>query len=199
MSDDGAEEKALEAARRVYDRHLTILENIDDVSMRTFRTNILIFGFIAAAITAGGPDAASSLHWFPVVIGIVGSGMLLLSAFICIAVYNLTEYSNEVRMGDLKASRRVNEEQWEAGALGRMAKIMPETVEEVQQNGEYLALAQGLSLTGTTALAYGTFLAVISNSYGVGMTPVVWIHGTVAVLVVVAVFAKRFRLSGRII
>ena len=70
MSDSG--EEALESARRIYDRQVETLDNIDDKAMRAVRTAVLILGFVAAALTTAGPSAVSPAKPLPVGIAALG-------------------------------------------------------------------------------------------------------------------------------
>lgn len=168
MTDDAeADREALAGARRVYDRQITTLDSIDDKAMRTARTAVLILGFVAAALTAGGPAALSEISTLPVAIAFAGVLGIFGAAFVSVGIYTVTEYPIELRQGDLLAASRVPDEDWIAGAIGRLDRVSTEIESEIDQNARYLEYAQIFLLFGSLLLLYSTAITVISRSYGI--------------------------------
>lgn len=166
-SEDDARAEALESARRVYDRQVATLENIDDKAMRTTRTAVLVLGFIAAALTAGGPDAVSNLNLIPVLFGGAGTLTVFLSAFLGIGIYTVTEYPVEIRESDLRAANRVSREEWVDGTLAHLQQTSAAISREISQNTRYLEVSQLLLMSGSSFLLLGAGTAVINQSYDV--------------------------------
>jgi hypothetical protein len=167
MADEDAREEALRAARRVYDRQVAELENIDDGALRTSRTAVLILGFVAAALTATGPTAARQIRPLPLLIITFGGIGVFTSTFLGISVYNITSYRNEVDGQLLKASTSTPAAEWRDRVLDRLDDANSELASEVERNGRYLEVAQLALLAGVGALVYGTSMVVIHRSFGI--------------------------------
>lgn len=168
MTDDGdARGEALAGARRVYDRQVATLENIDDKAMRTTRTAVLILGFIAGALTAAGPDSVSDLSIVPTIIGSFGTLAVSGSAFMGVGIYTVTEYPVEIREGDLRSAGRAPRSAWLDGAIGRLDDASTSIQAEIERNAEYLEVAQLLLITGSSSLLYATAVTVAARSFGV--------------------------------
>lgn len=158
---------ALVSARRVYDRQVATLENIDDKAMRTVRTAVLVIGFVAAAITAGGPGAAASLSPLAVLIAALGSAFEFAAAFVGVGIYTVTEYPVEISRGTLDASRQADRDEWTEGALSEIQQATVLVRREVDRNAEFLTISQALLIGGVTLLVISAAMAVINQSYQV--------------------------------
>jgi len=169
MSGSGgdAREQALEGARRVYDRQVERLDRIDDLAMRTTRLSVLILGFIAAALTAGGPDAVSDLHLVPVMLGAVGAACIFAAAFIGVGIFSVTVYPVDLRDGDIRAASRVSEDDWIDGTVGHLRYATGELEAETRQNAEYFGLALFFLIVGSLLLVLATMASVVNQSYGI--------------------------------
>jgi len=169
MGSDGdrAREQALESGRRVYDRQADELGSIDDKAMRTARTSVLILGFIAAALTAAGPDALTEIEAGPTIAAGFGSLSLLASAFVSIGIYSVTEYPTEIRDRDLQAAPHTPKRNWIDSAITRVNEANTELEYEIVQNSRFLNWAQVLLLMGVLLLSFATTLSVAKQSYGV--------------------------------
>ena len=169
MSWDGAEDEALTSARRMYDRQLKELDQIDDSALRVLRTNVIILGFVAAALTAGGPSAVSDLRLSTVVLGYLGCMTLLGSAFVAVGTFVVTEYPNEVRTGELRAAPFLQSEEFERAAIQSLREAVLEVRLEVIRNGTQLSASLMAFLIGTACLVAATLMAVLTNGYGVSV------------------------------
>ncbi|WP_436932348.1 hypothetical protein [Halosimplex halobium] len=191
MADDGdARSEALAGARRVYDRQVATLENIDDKAMRTTRTAVLILGFIAGALTAAGPASVSDLSLVPAIIGSFGTVAVFGSAFVGVGIYTVTEYPVEIREGDLRSAGRAPRDAWLDGAIGRLDDASTSIQAEIEQNAEYLEVAQLLLIAGSLCLLYATAVTVVARSFGVSPTEQSAAFAAGVVLLTVAVWGR---------
>ncbi|EMA08172.1 hypothetical protein [Haloarcula marismortui] len=165
--DQRSPEIALESARRVYDMRVRRLESIDDKAMRTARTAVLILGFIAAGLTSIGPTTIASTPLLPFVAGSIGSICISASAFLCVGVYTVTEYPNEISEGDLDTIPRPTEEFWYENVMHRLEFALSAIGAEIDKNKQYFEIAQLLLLTGAFLLVYATGVTVISGAFGI--------------------------------
>jgi len=166
MSRSGAEDDALTSARRMYDRQLKELDQIDDSALRVLRTDIIILGFVAAALTAGGPDAVSDLRLVTVVLGYFGCGGLVISAFVAVGTFVVTEYPNEVRTEELRAVPFLEDSEFKNSAVHSLRTAILDVRLEVIQNGRQLTFSLVTFLLGTVFLVAATLMAILINSYG---------------------------------
>lgn len=167
MGDDDAVDEALVAARRVYDQQVDELASIDDTALRTLRTDVLILGFVAAALTAGGPDAVGDIHWIPVTVGSMSALALFVSAMLCVGAYLITDIPLEVQSQELRAARHISGDAWEKATIPRMSGAIADVEAEIGRNGDLIALALLLLLFGSLGLAYVSGIAIAAQSYGV--------------------------------
>jgi hypothetical protein len=172
-ADDGAQEEALESARRVYDRQLNKLDSIDDTALRTVRTSVIILGFIAAALTAGGPAAASDLNLIPVVLGALGTLCVFSTAFISIGTYAIGAYPTEVTRDDLKRASDTPRDEWLTDATSSVARSSGQLSSISHQKQLYLDLGLGLLLLGAGLLLFSAAISVLNRSYGIAPPTVV--------------------------
>jgi hypothetical protein len=199
MADDGdARSEALAGARRVYDRQVTTLENIDDKAMRTTRTAVLILGFIAGALTAAGPGSVSSLSVVPTIIGSFGTVTVFGSAFVGVGIYTVTEYPVEIREGDLRAAGRAPRDAWIDGAIGQLDGASTSIQAEIEQNAEFLEVAQLLLIVGSLCLLYATAVTVVARSFGISPAEQSVSFTAVGILSTIAFWGKN-QVSGRVI
>lgn len=199
MADDGdARDEALAGARRVYDRQVATLENIDDKAMRTTRTAVLILGFIAGALTAAGPDSVSDLSIVPTIIGSFGTLTVFGSAFVGVGIYTVTEYPVEIREGDLRAAGRAPRDAWLDGAIGRLDGASTSVQAEIEQNAEFLEVAQLLLIVGSLCLLYATAVTVIARSFGISPAEQSISFAAVGILSVIVLWGKS-QVAGQVI
>lgn len=164
--DDGRVE-ALKAARRIYDRQVTELDNIDDKAMRTVRTSVIILGFVAAGLTAAGPDAASELHRIPVTVGILGTAAVFVTTFLGIGIYTVTEYPYEIEPLDIEAAKFTPEADWIDAATDRVNTASEDLEREIDQNARYLEYSQFSLLVGALCLVTASGMAILHQSFGI--------------------------------
>jgi len=164
---------------------VTELDNIDDKAMRTTRTGVLIIGFVAAALTAAGPGAASTLHRVPLLFAGVGAFSVFVSAFIGTGIYTLSEYPYEIESQDLHAAGRVDEAQWLDAAIETVDSSTAEIEFELQQNARFLEFSQVSLMFGSTLLITGSGFAVLNKSFGI--SPVVQATITLALVLMMLV------------
>lgn len=185
-----AESESLAGLRRIYDRHVETLTNIDEKAMRTARTAVLILGFVVAALTTTRPSAVSDLSAAVFVLGGLSVLVLLLSSFVSVGIYTVSRYPVELQARDLRAVGRVPDDDWTEGARGTLRSAITELNEEVMQNAQYLELAQSLLIVGTAGLAGATSMTVFHRGYGVKPT-----HQVVFAVVVTAVLLLVLKLK----
>jgi hypothetical protein len=174
MSSDGdagdARREALEAARRVYDRQVSELENIDDKAVQTSRTAVLILGFVAAGLTAAGPSIADDIHLVTFLHGVLGTLTLVASAFVSVGVYTVTQYNWELEPADLEAARHAPRGRWLDAATDSLDEASEDIEQQLVQNASYLEVSQLLLVFGSAFFLLGTIYAVIHRSYGIEPT-----------------------------
>lgn len=185
-----ARREALEAARRVYDRQIAELENIDDKAMRTSRTGILILGFVAAGLTAAGPSFAENFHPVPVTLGIAGTLAIFASAFLSVGVYTVTMYDWEIQPADLQAARFTSRGRWMDAATDTLDEASEGIEHELVKNARYLELSQMFLLAGSFFFLIGAIYSVIHQSYGIEPWKQAVIMGAISLLVVIAARLK---------
>jgi len=176
----------------VYNRQVTELDNIDDKAMRTTRTGILILGFVAAALTASGPDAAATLHRLPLIFSGSGVVAVFVSSFIGAGIYSLSEYPYEIDPQDLHAAGRVDEARWLDAAIDTVDTASAEIERELQQNARFLEVAQIVLMMGTTLLVTGAGLTIVRKSFGID--PVI---PTLLLLIVLVLILFGVTLKGK--
>jgi hypothetical protein len=164
---DDARGEALEAARRVYDRQVSELENIDDKAMQTSRTAVLILGFIAAGLTAAGPSVADDIHLTPFTHGVLGTLALVASAFISVGVYTVTEYDWEIEPADLEAARHAPRGRWLDAATDSLDEASEDIERQLSRNGSYLQTSQFLLLLGSWLFLLGATYTIVHRSFGI--------------------------------
>lgn len=166
QSGPNALDQALDSARRVYDRQVAELQQIDDKAMRTPRTAVLVLGFVVAALTTAGPSAVSNLSVSPLLLGAAGVLALFLSATVGIAIYTVTEYSLEATPATLQNSKNMAKDAWMEDVLDHLEHSMLELREEIEQNGTYLEFAQIQLLLGITSLLLAMLVTVGKRAFG---------------------------------
>ncbi|WP_420182870.1 hypothetical protein ACNO8S_16420 (plasmid) [Haloarcula sp. KBTZ06] len=176
--------EAVEAARRVYDKQVAKLEEIDDKAMRTARTGILVMGFIAAALTNAGADAVSSLPNTAAIAGGLGTAAVVASSFVSIGIYTMTEYPFEIQGRHIDAADDTPPEEWLSTALDRLKDSSIELAGEIKRNAEYLEMAQLFLLLGIIFLVYSSSVTILRRSYGIvlGIQPLSFLIGAGAAL-----------------
>jgi small-conductance mechanosensitive channel len=171
----------------MYDRQLEELDQIDDSALRILRTNIIILGFVAAALTAGGPDAVSDLRLTTVAFGYFGCAGLVASAFVSVGTFVVTEYPNEVRTEELRAAPFLEEDEFKHSAVKSLREAILEVRLEVIRNGNQLSASLMAFLLGTVCLVAATLIAILTNSYGLSQTSALAVSGVVVISLVLAV------------
>jgi len=190
--DERGTDEGLVAARRMYDQQVAELESIDDKALRTLRTDVIILGFVAAALTAGSPSDLNSFHWLPVGIAISSAIALFASAFLCVGTYLITEIPLEVQSEDLRAAKYLSQEAWIEAAPPRLRAAISDIEREIARNGDLLGLAMSFLLSGAVGLAYATGLVVAARSYSISPVTASIIPFVVSILGAVFVMAKRY-------
>lgn len=166
MADDTLQE-ALVGARRMYDRQVSTLENIDDVAMRTVRTAVLLLGFVASALTVAGPAALAGISPFSAAFATMGVLALFGAAFVGVGTFSVTRYRLELTHGHLSAAETLPYNEWAQSALIELETAIGDLNEQIEQNSEYVEIAQGLMLFGSLSLLYATGLVIVHRSYGI--------------------------------
>ncbi|MBX0287609.1 hypothetical protein EGH22_14845 [Halomicroarcula sp. F28] len=190
--DERGTDEALAAARRMYDQQVAELESIDDKALRTLRTDVIILGFVAAALTAGSPSDLNSFHWLPVVIAISSAVALFVSAFLCVGTYLITEIPLEVQSEDLRAAKYINQDAWVEASLPRLRTSISDIEHEIARNGDLLGFAMSFMLSGAVGLAYATGLVVAARSYSISPVQASIVPFGASALVAVLVMAKPY-------
>ena len=177
--EDGIE-VLVESSRRVYDRALDDLDSVDDKAMRTSRTGVIILGFVAAAITAAGPKAASGVNRIPLIAASIGVILVFSSTFVCIGVYSVTEYPYEIKWVDERpgsagiSAEELKDNMKEASSKDdlrsdravRLHDAASLIDDEVDQNAAYLEASQLGLLAGSTFLIVATAAMILRQSFG---------------------------------
>ena len=183
-----AREEALESARRVFDRKVNILDNIDDKAMRTVRTAVLILGFVVGALTTTGISPLGDLAIFTAGFGIAGVFFLLVSAVVGIGIYTVSRYPTEIRRGDIYAAPHVDDELWVEAAASQMDDAISELDAEITQNAELLVVCQIALLLGTSQLVLATASEILRRIHGIQPR---WVAVTLVALATVSALVTR--------
>lgn len=159
--------EALTAARRVYDRQIAELENIDDKAMRTARTGVIVLGFVAAALATSGPGVASGLRLLTVLYWAFSVLVVTAATFVGVGVYTVTEYPLEVRKQHVQQAVEGPPEGWVRGAIREVNETRDDLDEEISKNAAYLEVAQLLLVAGGVSLFLSTAMTVARHSFSV--------------------------------
>jgi hypothetical protein len=165
-SKDGRDE-ALVESRRVMDKQVATLESIDDKAMRTVRTAVLVLGFVASTAGIAGPDSLGEIALTTQVFLLFGVALLLVSAFIGIGTYTVTEYPVGVRDEFRDRALCRSREKWVESLLDKYGEWTAELEEEITTNSGYLEDAQFALLVGIFCLVFAAALVTLNESFGI--------------------------------
>lgn len=81
---------ALEESRRTFDNQLALTDEIDDKAMRTVRTAVIVLGLLVSAAGIAPDGTFSDLQFFPIAMGGLGAGFLVVAVIVGIGTYEVT-------------------------------------------------------------------------------------------------------------
>lgn len=162
LSDAAVIESACSESRNVLDHQLTVQADIDDKAVWTVRTSVLVIGLLLSAGSIGNVSLFLSLPWFVHVLAGLGLGALLLSVFLGIGTYTMTQtypgVSHRRRIEVLRG--RYDSDGWRRRLLEDHHFWIAEQEAWNEQNGFYLFLAHTFLLAGTTAIVLAGITAL---------------------------------------
>jgi hypothetical protein len=160
---------ACEESREVLDHLLAVQDDVDDKAIWSVRTAVLVIGLLLSAGTLGNLPQFLTLPWY--VHGLAGFGVasLVLSVFLGIGAYTITEaspgISHQRRMEAYQ--RKYAEHEWQRQLLHGYQSWIDEQETWNERNGYYLFLTHLFLLAGTTSIvvvgAVALFLAYESD------------------------------------
>lgn len=162
MTDTEVVKSACEEAREVLDHQLSVQNDVDDKAIWSVRTSVIVIGLLLSAGSFGNLSQFLTLPWY--VHGLAGFGVssLVLTVFLGIGTYTITEtspgISHQRRMEVYQ--REYDEHEWPRRLLRDYQSWIVEQETWNERNGYYLFLTHLLLLIGTTAIVVAGAVAL---------------------------------------
>ncbi|WP_153952751.1 hypothetical protein [Halosegnis longus] len=170
----------LTAARRKYDRKYNRLEAIDDKSMRTARTVVIVLGFVASAVAVSGPDAVGSLNPIALLTGGLGVLSLLVAGIVSVGIYAETIVPEDVTKNLITpGGGETDTEVWTFRAVITVSQAIDELDREIDRNRGYLQYASLLLLIGIIFLTVSSLSLITVRGFDLS----IWVAPGIAAAV----------------